>query len=103
MGRKTYDVARKLGKEGHSGKKNYVFSWTPRPATTKLEFRNEEIDKFATRHHSCYPCIDWGRHPPDSQRPPLEPAVSVVRRWSSPSSLLSHAEDRLEGNYVESC
>src|SRR5215469_8778001 len=48
MGRKTYDVVLKFGVESYEGKKNYVFSRKPR-TTTKVEFVNQDVRKFAER------------------------------------------------------
>lgn len=40
MGRMTYEVGRKFGQDGYSGKKNYVFSRARQPKSTKVEFVN---------------------------------------------------------------
>jgi dihydrofolate reductase len=50
MGRKTYDLARKLGQESYAGMKNYVFSRTLAPgANAKVEVVSEEAGAFARR------------------------------------------------------
>ena len=47
MGRITYEVGRKLGQEGYSGKKNYVFSHARQPKSRKVEFIHEDVSEFA--------------------------------------------------------
>jgi dihydrofolate reductase len=48
MGRKTYDIARKLGQKAYPGKKNYVFSRTRRRSRTpNVEFLNGPVGDFA--------------------------------------------------------
>ncbi len=50
MGRKTYDVALRLGQDCYPGKKNYIFSRTPRANhSPKVAFVNEDIGEFARR------------------------------------------------------
>jgi dihydrofolate reductase len=54
LGRKTYDLAVKFGKEdGYAGKKNYVFSRTlSKAASPKVTVINEEVGVFAERLRS---------------------------------------------------
>ena len=48
MGRKTYEIALKLGQEFYPGKKNYIFSRTrPRSRTPNVEFIDRAIGSFA--------------------------------------------------------
>lgn len=49
MGRKTYDIARKLGQSHYPGKKNYVFSRQRRRRAPNVEFVSESIEAFARR------------------------------------------------------
>lgn len=48
MGRKTHDVARKLGQPAYPGKKNYILSHKPPArASGNVEFVSRKIGKFA--------------------------------------------------------
>jgi dihydrofolate reductase len=58
MGRKTYDIGRKLGQDGYSDKINYVFSRTRRRSRTPyIQFVNEAVGDFARRL-----CAAKGKH-----------------------------------------
>ncbi len=48
MGRKTYDLALKMGQTSYPGKKNFIFSRKPRPSgMQEVEFVAEEAGEFA--------------------------------------------------------
>lgn len=50
MGRETYEAGRKFGREGHPGKKNYVFTRKrPRTRAPNVEFVRGHVVEFA-RH-----------------------------------------------------
>lgn len=50
MGRETYEVSRRLGQEGHAGKKTYVFtSRRPRTRAPNVEFVRGPVGEFAQR------------------------------------------------------
>jgi len=53
MGRKTYDIALSFGQESYEGKKNYIFSRSPRPsAIPHLEFTDQPVGDFVKRLRS---------------------------------------------------
>lgn len=53
MGRKTYDVALKFGQTSYPGKRNYIFSRTPRRGTVaNAEFVSDEVGEFARQLRS---------------------------------------------------
>lgn len=53
MGRRTYEIAVKLGQTFYPGKKNYIFSRTPRRGRTpNVEFATDEVGEFARRIRS---------------------------------------------------
>ena len=50
MGRKTYETGVKLGQKGYPGKRNFVFSRSPKKSDAPhVEYVNEDIDAFAAR------------------------------------------------------
>lgn len=50
LGRKTYDLARKLGQGSYPGKTNYVFSRSRgRHRAPNVQFVNEDVGQFARR------------------------------------------------------
>jgi dihydrofolate reductase len=49
MGRKTWEIGRKLGTASYVGKKNYVFSRTPQEETENITFVSESPVEFVRR------------------------------------------------------
>ena len=53
MGRKTYDVALSFGQQSYAGKKNYIFSRSPRPSQiADLEFTDQPVGDFVKQFRS---------------------------------------------------